>query len=176
MNEENVDRESLVPVPLFPKYLCDLENGDIYSTHRNRFVKMNLYKDKDGYKKICLVNGETKKHTLAHRVLVACRDGWEALEGMQVDHKIMEKSLNIESNLRIVTKQEQYTEEMRSRISVGKKGTKLSDEAVRDIRKGYDVLTFGFKKVYIEQMVEKYDRRFVIINDVCIRRTYKKVV
>lgn len=172
-----VNRDDLVRVPQFPAYWCDLSNGDIYSSHRNRFVKVGLSKDKDGYKKICLTEGSRKKHTLAHRVLTAAKFGnCDVLEGMQVDHKVMVKDLNVERNLRIVTKDEQYTPEMRARMSAGLRGMRLSEEAVRDIRAGYIGLHWGEKSKYIEQMSKKYDRRFVIIKDVCIRRTYKKVV
>lgn len=175
----NLDGENLIRVPDYPKYWCNIQTGDLWSTHSGKPKKLNLSKDKDGYYKCSLFEkGKKTKWTLAHRVVTACVRGEWNFESEQIDHRNMVKDFNNYLNLSVVTREQQFTPEMKRRMSEGKKlENRLPEEVIREIRLGYMQFEKGSreKRIYIEAMAERHQKRYVIIHDICTGRTYKKI-
>ena len=87
----------------FSRYLI-YENGDIYSKYYKKFMKQQF--DKDGYKRINLINDDNKIKTMKVHRCVALAYIPNPNNKPQVDHIDQNKTNNHVSNLRWLTRSE----------------------------------------------------------------------
>ena len=74
------------------------EDGRIYSYKSKKFLKP--FTNKDGYKKVNLVDNEGKiKQYFVHRIVYEAFSGEPIQEGMQINHIDERKDNNMRSNL-----------------------------------------------------------------------------
>lgn len=178
-NKDTGEMHELTSIPGFSQYMADLQRGKIYSLVSDKFLskgKPNYYgycystlRDDDG------VATPISLHTLIlSAALQQTSKEWQ-LEGLECDHKNGIKHDNRISNLRLVTRKEQYTKSVRERMG---HGIPLVKEQVQYIRYFAAIVKAKGKQVdskLIHMLADKYDKKYETIRKVVNGVTYSEI-
>ncbi|MNW36757.1 hypothetical protein D3C74_137760 [compost metagenome] len=177
----------LLQVPEYSSYYVDLERGLIYSIRTgDKLKQLKTYKrkGKHNYITVTLIddNGNSRCMGL-HEALMAAREqfwDWKYTEGLEVNHINEDKSDNTYDNLELVTREQQYTESVRKKISESKRGSKhhlalLNEDDVRDIRDRFDEWD-GRKCEFTGMLADEYGVSMGCINSVVYGQTWQHVI
>jgi len=166
-------------LPGFSKYLVDVDKGLIYSVRSERFLNPSTPNFK-GYIYTTLTNDEGETIPMSvHSIIMSAytqMDPSEWIErGLEIDHVDENKSNNRAYNLRLVTRQQQYTESVRQRMG---KGTRLSISDVQYIRYFVSYLEAKGKPVgsdVFHMLADKYDKDYYSISRLIRGESYADV-
>lgn len=177
------DGTVLAQVPDYPAYYADVENGELYSFRTSKLKKMKTHErpGEHNYVTTTLQNDLGARCMGVHEVIMAAYQGtWDWKEqGYEVDHKNERKNRNNVDNLRLITHDQQYSESVRAKMSMKKKGSahpgaKLDENDVKEIRQrlnDYD----GLKCDFAHEMAIEFGVVPGTINSVIYGNTWSHV-
>lgn len=177
----------LVQVPNYSCYYVDLEQGLIYSTRTGdklKQLKTHMRKGKHCYVTVTLTddNGQSRCMGL-HEALMAAKEqswNWKYIDGLEVNHINEDKSDNTYDNLELATREQQYTESVRRKISEAKRGSKhhfalLDEDDVRDIRDRLNEWD-GRKCEFAEMISDEYGVGVGCVNGIIYNQNWQHVM
>lgn len=180
LQDENGVHE-LTSIPNFSNYKADLQRGKIYSLVSDKF----LSKGKPNYYGYCYStlrndNGVATPVSL-HSVIMSAALQQEPQkwidEGLEIDHKNGVKHQNNISNLRLVTRKQQYDSRVRQKMS-DNAGTPLTKDEVMYIRYLAAMLEAKGEKVdsiVIHMIAKRFEKQYETIRKVINGVTHKEI-
>jgi len=174
--------EKLAQVPGWGDYYCNLLTGALYSYKKGKLKRLSDYVSMDGYIKNPLSqNGKVKTYNRAS-IIKASGDkvpinSWKS-DSKEIDH-LNENTLdNCYFNLDFKTREGQYTEKLRNKLSdlkYGKPRNKLSEKDVREIRKSF---TESKMKIttYAKIVARNYDISWTHSYNLLRNKAWKNVI
>lgn len=173
----------LTDIPNFSRYKAYLERGMIYSLVSNKWLNANT-PNRFGYLFSSYINDNgTRTPASVHSMIMSAFMGvqpefWLS-KGLEIDHvdgnKTNNKCGGIGGNLRLVTRKEQFTDEVRAKMG---KGIPLTEEQVNHIKFTSEILKakgeLAINKVS-HYFADKYEKGYVTVFNVLKNHTHKNV-
>ena len=140
----------------FSYYYVHSKTGEVWSCKSNKYLSNKP--NQIGYVAMTMMDDKGQKlQTNQHRIVLASKlQHWDFLE---VEHQSKVRNDNLPSNLIAITRDKQFDQPCRGKMSVAKKGkrsnaAKLSDDMVREIRNGFKAWS-GRRRDYVVKMTSE---------------------
>ena len=179
ISDEDGDVVELTDIPNFSNYKADLHGGKIYSLVSDKWLNANT-PNRFGYLFSSYINDNgTRTPMSVHSMIMSAYmemqpESWLS-QGLEIDHINMDKTDNRKENLRLVTRKEQFTDEVRAKMG---KGIPLTEEQVNHIKFTSEILKakgeFAINKVS-HYFADKYEKGYVTVFNVLKNHTHKNV-